>query len=538
MAPFLDFDILEQFTIIRQSLAPLRLSRWQMFKFMIAHVYRETGPVTIFLLSSGLMLLITYTSKAIMARKEMELAIPVLGGSKQHKLDFKQLVEEGRRLYPDTPYIVKTQGLPYVVFPTSSFDEIKRLPEHIASAQDFFLKTYFGHFTTAGTETPAVLKAVSVDLARSIPMKVTSRQEDAKAAVDDVVGECPDWKEVRLFPAVTTVIAMTNACSFLGRELGRSKRWVDLVRKFPFQVMVGTFMISVVPRIFQWLLAPLIFLPAIVTKWRMKWAIKGVIKKDMQNFLSAKDKKSLLKLTEEGKVPFTAALMTRYKPEEATLSQLLQDYVTVSFESTPSSAAALYLILMELATRPELVEILRQELQEVMVDGKLPKTHLAELRKMDSAMRESSRVNPFSLLALYRLLRVPTKLSVGPKLPAGTLICVDVHHINTSPELWENPEEYNGLRFHEIRKAPGMDSRYQFVSTGADSPGWGDGSMACPGRLFANSTVKIALAHLIMNYDFKFANGEGKPAKSSLPNGSWNPGLETTFMFRSRKVGA
>jgi cytochrome P450 len=124
---------------------------------------------------------------------------------------------------------------------------------------------------------------------------------------------------------------------------------------------------------------------------------------------------------------------------------------------------------------------------------------------------------------------------VGPTLPSGTLICVDVHHIHTSKELWESPEEYKGLRFHEIRKEPGMENKYQFVSTGSDSPGWGDGAMACPGRLFANSTIKILLAHLIMNYDFKFAQGEGKPAKISLPNGSWAPGLESKFLFKSRK---
>lgn len=287
--------------------------------------------------------------------------------------------------------------MPYVVFPSPLFDEIKRLPPHVASAQDFFFKTYFGKYTTAGTETPALLKAVSIDLARSIPLKVPSRQEDARAAADDVIGDCLDWTEIKLFPAVTKMITMTNACSFVGREVGRSNEWVKLVGAFPFEVMAGTFIISTFPRIIQPLLAPLIFLPAIITKWRMKWTVSGVIKKDIEVFMKSTDRKSLLKLTEEGKVPFTASLMTRYKPEEATLAQILQDYVTVSFESTPSSAAALYLILMELATQPELIQILRQELHEVTVDGKLPQTHLSELRKMDSVMRESSRMNPFSL---------------------------------------------------------------------------------------------------------------------------------------------
>jgi gliotoxin biosynthesis cytochrome P450 monooxygenase len=138
-------------------------------------------------------------------------------------------------------------------------------------------------------------------------------------------------------------------------------------------------------------------------------------------------------------------------------------------------------------------------------------------------------------VALYRLLRVPTKLSVGPTLPPGTLICVDVHHITTSKDLWKAPENFDGLRFDEIRKQPGMENKYQFVSTGADSPGWGDGTMACPGRLFANSTIKVALAHLIMHYDFKHVEGQNNLVKTSLPNGSWNPGLDTKILFKSRK---
>ncbi|KAE8373287.1 cytochrome P450 oxidoreductase GliF [Aspergillus bertholletiae] len=533
----LDFDVLEQIAIIRQTLAPLRLTRWQMLQLMVASIFRDLSWSAIVLLGCSILVTGYLSWRMWMGPSELDrLGLPVLGGSRQHRRDFKQIVEEGKARYPDSPYIVKTQGVPYVVYPSSAFDEIKKLPEHVASAQDFFMKTYFGEYTLAGSESPALLKAISVDLARSIPIKVVSRQEDARVAANVAIGECSgSWKEIDLFPAVTQMIAMTNACSFMGRDLGRGDHWVKLVSKFPFQVMVGTFMISVVPHFVQPLLAPLIYLPAIITKWRMRWALAPVVKQDMHVFRSADNKKALLSVSEDGKVPFTAALMTRYRPEEATLSQILNDYITASFESTPSSAGALYLILMELASRPELVETLRQELREVMVDGKLPKTHLAELRKMDSVMRESARANPFSLLGLYRLLRGPTQLSIGPKLPAGTLICVDVHNIHTSEQLWDKPEQFDGLRYHEIRKQPGMENKYQFVSTGADSPGWGDGTMACPGRMFANSTIKVILAHLLMTYEFKWADGQSRPVKTSLPNGSWNPGMGAKLLFKLRE---
>jgi len=138
-------------------------------------------------------------------------------------------------------------------------------------------------------------------------------------------------------------------------------------------------------------------------------------------------------------------------------------------------------------------------------------------------------------VVMYRLLLKPIKLSIGPTLPKGSIICVDAHHIHGDPKLWDKPNEYNGMRFLELRKQLGNESRYQFASLGSDSPGWGDGSMACPGRFFANSTIKIALAYLLLNYDIKFREGEGKPSKVSLPNGSQAPDLKARFLFRSRE---
>lgn len=52
--------------------------------------------------------------------------------------------------------------------------------------------------------------------------------------------------------------------------------------------------------------------------------------------------------------------------------------------------------------RPALVEELRTELEEVLVDGLLPQSQLGELKKMDSFMRECSRFNPFGFSTYNR----------------------------------------------------------------------------------------------------------------------------------------
>jgi len=129
----------------------------------------------------------------------------------------------------------------------------------------------------------------------------------------------------------------------------------------------------------------------------------------------------------------------------------------------------------------------------------------------------------------------PLKLSVGPELPAGTNICVDAHHINFSTQLWgEDAATFDGLRHFRARQKPGNEQRFKFANLGNDAPGWGDGPQACPGRMFADNTIKIILAHLLTSYDFKFRDGEGKPAKGSMPNGSMYPNMSAKVMFKSR----
>jgi hypothetical protein len=70
------------------------------------------------------------------------------------------------------------------VYPPSNFDEIKRLGENEASAQDFFYDATHGFYTSVGTETPALWKTIGIDLALEGPPFVSTKQKDARTAFD------------------------------------------------------------------------------------------------------------------------------------------------------------------------------------------------------------------------------------------------------------------------------------------------------------------------------------------------------------------
>lgn len=82
----------------------------------------------------------------------------------------------------------------------------------------------------------------------------------------------------------------------------------------------------------------------------------------------------------------------------------MRDHIVVAFEAATTSAGMLYSLLAELATRPELVRELREELSQNMdAASHLPLSYLAERRKMDSFMLESARVTGSSHYMLAEL---------------------------------------------------------------------------------------------------------------------------------------
>ena len=137
-------------------------------------------------------------------------------------------------------------------------------------------------------------------------------------------------------------------------------------------------------------------------------------------------------------------------------------------------------------------------------------------------------------MGLSRILQEPVQFSIGPQLPKGTIVCVDQDHIHSSAALYPDPDTFDALRFYHLRRQPGQETRHQYTSNGPELLTWGDGPQVCPGRVFAGNTIKILLAHLLLDYDIQLLAGASKPERLSLPNGSVQPDLSVKMMIRER----
>ncbi|KAK2050988.1 cytochrome P450 oxidoreductase GliF [Colletotrichum caudatum] len=529
MSSLIESKLIEPYIVLIQSLAPLRLSRWQIFRLLVRNLLESISRVMLF---SSLAILITYGLYRLFRgrQRENDHGLPII---KRNDYDFDTIIAEGKQKYPNQAFMAINKRYRFVIYPTSNWDEFKRIPEQTASVMSFQHVCNSGDWSLVGGETHELVKTITAELTRSLPARVANRQQDAKMTFDTVIGHCTEPKAFNLLMTSLEIIAKINACTFVGRELGANKRWVKAVMYSPLFVYMAVTLLNATPTVLRPLLRPLYFLPALKNYWDMGRMLKPKLDREIETFKSASNKRNLLVPKSDEDLPFTQFLLSRYTEAAATIRQIVIDYIQVSYTSTPTTASALYHALWELAQRPEAVDILRQELREVMIDGNLPRTHLQELKRMDSFLRESFRLHPITRFTLQRYVKEPFQLSDGSKIPPGVMAVVDAQEINRSPDLWDNPDQFDMDRFYRLREMSGNDNRYHFVTTSSNSPGWGDGTQACPGRFFATSTLKIVIAHVVMNYDISLS--KVAPLKSvPLVNGSYAPDNSVEILFTSR----
>ena len=189
--------------------------------------------------------------------------------------------------------------------------------------------------------------------------------------------------------------------------------------------------------------------------------------------------------------------------------------VVMSLASIHTSQMNAVHVLYDLAAIPGYIEDLREEiLQVIKEDGpwtKWDKNAFYKLKKLDSFMRESQRFNPPSLLSYHRVMLQDFVLNDGTHLPRGSHISMPVNAIQNHPSVTPNPEKFDPLRYYNLRQRDGESHLHQFATTEPDILNFGHGKWACPGRFFASLEIKNILVRLIMDYDWKLPDGQGRP---------------------------
>jgi cytochrome P450 len=60
--------------------------------------------------------------------------------------------------------------------------------------------------------------------------------------------------------------------------------------------------------------------------------------------------------------------------------------------------------------------------------------------------------------------------------------------------------------------------KHQYISTGKTDLRWGYGRHACPGRFLADAEMKMLLSELLLHFDVKNPEGQGRHANIAFDN--------------------
>lgn len=128
-------------------------------------------------------------------------------------------------------------------------------------------------------------------------------------------------------------------------------------------------------------------------------------------------------------------------------------------------------------------------------------------------------------------------LQDGTIIPKNTWITFPAGDIMMDPDLHENPEVFDGLRNYRKRKAltGGQSSKHLATHPTTSDLAFGFGNRACPGRFYALAVLKMTLAKLLQNYDFKYSDNTKKTPYMAVDEFSFIE-LGAKLMVRKRQT--
>ncbi|KAF8534149.1 cytochrome P450 [Trichophaea hybrida] len=163
-------------------------------------------------------------------------------------------------------------------------------------------------------------------------------------------------------------------------------------------------------------------------------------------------------------------------------------------------------ILYDLAAYPEYIAPLREELEAVLEkNGGWNMETIKDLVKMDSFIKESSRLNTLAFSSMPRKVLAPGgyTFSSGLHIPKDSFISIPSYNTHLDPNLYgTNADTFEGFRFLKNGvDGPANKGSFQDPTEHYHTFGWGPA--ACPGRVITSPLLKIFIGHILLRYDIR-----------------------------------
>lgn len=334
------------------------------------------------------------------------------------------------------------------------------------------------------------------------------------------------------------IIARTMSYVLVGPSLCRSPEWQKIAIEATFAIVEGTMAVrSKYTPNWRWL-----------ARWQDHSAERlGVLREKAMELIKPLYDERLQALKENSsesqRFHDTIFWTMNKRKVDKSLKAIVDQQLFLTLASIHTTAGTLQSILCDWLAHPEYHDEILAEINEALAGfksagDKWTQQEVAKMKKLDSFMKESTRVNPvgcskwhprqnpvhvddhipsetrltMSMLSSVTVQRYAQKshtFNDGFVLPAGTIFQFPADAVHHDPNLFPDPDKFDGYRFLRLREKDANQFHYGYVSD--MTLNWGAGTHACPGRFLATFVLKFAFILLITRYDVRFPEGTGKP---------------------------
>ncbi|XP_023521706.1 cytochrome P450 71B26-like [Cucurbita pepo subsp. pepo] len=183
------------------------------------------------------------------------------------------------------------------------------------------------------------------------------------------------------------------------------------------------------------------------------------------------------------------------KVTQDCVKALIMDIFLAGVET---GATTIVWTMTELVKNPRVMKKLQHEIRSCIKEDSVKEIDLEKLEYLKMVVKESLRLHPPVPLLLPRETISPFKLN-GYDIDPKAHLHINVWAIGRDPQSWTDPEEFFPERF--------IGSNIDYKGQNFELIPFGSGRRICAGINMATIMVELALANLLLCFDWKLPNG-------------------------------
>lgn len=475
---------------------------------------------------------------------------PLLQAKWRNTKDFKAAMRQAYTEYRYQPVLVPVAGEGNIVLlPPEEVKFVTDQPDAVLGFSERAFEIFQVDYTFMDPTIPR--KPLHESLLRTaltpkIGSLIPSLAEEAAWALEKHWGtNTTEWHDICVFETMRHVVGGVANRVFVGLPFCRDPELVNNGMAFAIDIPLSSTIIKLCWKPLRPLFAPLATISNRVHTRRFRKILLSEIDRRVRDY-DARHRESNSKSLSPEPNDFLQWSIQQAKSQDDPYmwrNETLADRILmVNFAAIHTTSFISTHVLFDLVScNPSCINELRSEIIAVLAahNGFWSKQALAQLEKLDSAIRESGRFSSIISVGLGRAVVAPEGLTTpsGVHLPLGTQVSVPAYSIMRDEAVYSNANTYVPFRFSEQRNEQGLGyvrrARCALPTTNTDFLVFGHGKHACPGRFFAAAELKVILAHALLHYDFEML-----PVR---PEGRWYgvtklPPLTATIRVKRREM--